>query len=56
MQMNTLLKSYNVFLFNSLQHNKFTILFFSTATVLGYLSLPHLEKYHLSIKSNMDQK
>ena len=48
--MNAFLKAYNTFLINSLKYNKFTILFFSTVTALGYLSLPHLEKYHKSIK------
>lgn len=50
MQLNAVLKSYNAFLIHSLKHNKLTILLFSTATALGYLSLPYLERYHKSIK------
>tara|TARA_Y100000389_G_C17385608_1_gene476851 strand:+ start:798 stop:995 length:198 start_codon:yes stop_codon:yes gene_type:complete len=56
MQMNAILRSYNTFLIHSLQYNKFTILFFSTATALGYLSLPYLEQYHKSIKKKSKQK
>lgn len=55
MQMNTILRSYNTFLIHSLKYNKFTILFFSTATALGYLSLPYLEKYHKSIKEKSEE-
>jgi hypothetical protein len=54
--MNAILRSYNTFLIHSLKYNKFTILFFSTATALGYLSLPYLEKYHKSIKEKSKEK
>ena len=50
-QVNNILKAYNNFLINSFKINKITILLFSTATALGYLSLPYLEKYHNSIKA-----
>ncbi len=49
-QVNNVLKSYNSFLITCFKYNKFSILLFSTATALGYLSLPHLEKYHKSVK------
>jgi DNA-binding LytR/AlgR family response regulator len=55
MQLNTVLKSYNAFLIHSLKHNKLTILLFSTATALGYLSLPYLERYHKSIKEKSNE-
>ena len=48
--MNDILKSYNTILFNSLKSNKLTILAFLTISTLGYFSLPHLEKYHATIK------
>ena len=54
-QMNTLLKSYNTFLINSFKYNKFTILFFSTATAIGYLSLPYLERYHKIVKEKSNE-
>lgn len=50
-QVNNSLKAYNNFLIDSFKFNKITILLFSTATALGYLSLPYLEKYHKSIKA-----
>ena len=53
--MNDFLKSYNTFLINSLKYNKFTILFLSLATTLGYLSLPQLEKYQKSIKEKSNE-
>ena len=56
MQLNTVLKSYNAFLIHSLKHNKLTILLFSTATALGYLSLPYLERYHKSIEKSNEAK
>lgn len=54
--MNAILRTYNTFLIYSLKYNKFTILFFSTVTALGYLSLPYLEKYHKSIKEKSNEK
>lgn len=53
--MNDFLKSYNTFLINSLKYNKFTILFLSVVTTLGYLSLPQLEKYQKSIKEKSNE-
>jgi hypothetical protein len=55
MQMKSILKSYNRFLIHLFKYNKITILLFSTATALGYLSLPYLEKYHKSIKEKNDK-
>tara|TARA_Y100000389_G_C16972950_1_gene276590 strand:+ start:292 stop:462 length:171 start_codon:yes stop_codon:yes gene_type:complete len=37
-------------LFNSFKSNKLTIIAFFTITTLGYFSLPHLEKYHATLK------
>ena len=48
--MNDILKSYNTMLFNSFKSNKLTIIAFFTITTLGYFSLPHLEKYHATLK------
>lgn len=56
MQIDSYLKSYNHFLISSLKSNKFTVLFFSLVTTLGYLSLPYLEKYQKNIKNKSNQK
>ena len=55
-QVNNVLRSYNSFLITCFKYNKFSILLFSTATALGYLSLPHLEKYHKSVKEKSNDK
>lgn len=57
MYMNSALKAYNLFLINTINHNKYSLLLFSSLTVIGYLSLPYLETYQTKIKKKtMDFK
>ena len=54
--MNNTLKSYNSMLIESLILNKFTLLTLFAISGLGYISIPHLEQYHKSLKNNASKE
>uniref|UniRef100_A0AB39JAZ5 Uncharacterized protein n=1 Tax=Florenciella sp. virus SA2 TaxID=3240092 RepID=A0AB39JAZ5_9VIRU len=51
-----MMTNYNMFLINILKSNRFVIVLGCSLSIIGYITLPHLEKYHKQIKDESKEE
>ena len=51
-----MMSDYNMFLINGLKSNRFIVVLGCSLSIIGYITLPYLEKYHKQIKNESKDK